>query len=166
LFLVYVFISRLSGLSFFKDYQIVLLSISGDMEMKNIIGSTIFILGLSFALTGNIAAKDLTSKEEVEKLLSGNTVELQDMKWNKSSVWYFKKNGRLKTQDEHGNRGKGEWYVDDQGRLCTEKKHRKLRCRVLVTREDGGYDVYEREYEENELKWIFKRILPGNPNDL
>ena len=134
--------------------------------MRNIMGGIILNLGLSIVFTGTIGAQELTSKEEVEKLLAGNTVEFQDMKWNKSSVWYFKKNGQLKTQDEYGNRGKGEWYVDDKGRLCTQKKHRKLRCRVLVTREDGGYDVYEREYEENELKWIFKKILPGNPRDL
>ena len=78
----------------------------------------------------------------------------------------LQKNGRLKAQDEYGNRGKGEWYVDEKGRLCTEKKHRKLRCRVLEMRPDGGYNVYERERADNELKWIFKRILPGNPHDL
>lgn len=124
------------------------------------------VLGLSIVLTGTTGARELTSKEEVENLLSGNTVELQDVQWNKSTTWYFKKNGRLKAQDEYGNRGKGEWYVDEKGKLCTERKLRKLRCRVLVTREDGGYGVYEREYADNELKWIFKRILPGNPNDL
>jgi hypothetical protein len=52
------------------------------------------------------------------------------------------------------------------GTLMHRKKHRELRCRVLVTREDSGYDVYEREEQKNELKWIFKRILPGNPHDL
>jgi hypothetical protein len=81
--------------------------------MKNIRVWVFLILGIPIVLTGTIGAQELTSKEEVEKLLAGNTVELQDMKWNKSSVWYFKKNGRLKTQDEYGNRGKGEWYIDD-----------------------------------------------------
>ena len=137
--------------------------------MRSIKVLSFLILGFSIVWTGTTGAKDLTSKEEVEKLLSGNTVELQDVKWNKSATWYLKKNGRLKKQDEYGNRGKGEWYVDDQGRLCTEMKHRKdqsLRCRVLVTREDGGYDVYEREFADNKLIWIFKKILPGNPHDL
>jgi hypothetical protein len=138
----------------------------GDTKMRSIKVLSFLILGFSIVWTGTTGAKDLTSKEEVEKLLSGNTVELQDVIWNKSATWYLKKNGRLKKQDEYGNRGKGEWYVDDQGRLCTVWKHRKLRCRVLVTREDGGYDVYEREYQKNELKWVFKRILPGNPHDL
>lgn len=154
---------------FLLRQQFVVKSSVGNMKMKDINRSTILILFLSFVCAGNLAARELTSKDEVEKLLSGNTVELHDVKWNKSAIWYFKKNGRLKKQDEYGNRGKGEWYVDDQGRLCTEMKHRKeedLRCRVLVTREDGGYDVYEREYQENELKWIFKKILPGNPHDL
>lgn len=137
--------------------------------MRSIKVWALLVLGFSIVMSGTLAARDLTSKEEVEKLLSGNTVELHDVKWNKSATWYLKKNGRLKKQDEYGNRGKGEWSVDDQGRLCTVMKHRKdddLRCRVLVTREDGGYDVYEREYADNELKWIFKKILPGNPHDL
>lgn len=124
------------------------------------------MLGFSIVLTRTVSAEELSSKDEVEKLLVGNTVELQDMKWKKSAIWYFKKNGQLKTQDEYGNRGKAKWYVDDEGRLCTEKKHRKLRCRVLVAREDGGYGVYEREHADNELKWIFKRILSGNPHGI
>ncbi len=136
------------------------------MSSKKLKSLSFLILGLSIVLTGTINAGELTSKAEVEKLLSGNTVELNDVKWEKSVVWYIKKNGRVKTQDEYGNRGKMDWYVDDEGRFCTEKKNRKLRCRVLVTREDGGYDAYEREYADNELKWIFKRILPGNPHDL
>lgn len=136
------------------------------MKIKSNKPGLLLIAGLFIALTSGAGAKELSSKEEVEKLLSGNTVELQDVGWKKSSTWYFKKNGRLKTQDEYGNRGNAEWYIDEDGRLCTEKKHRKLRCRVLVTRKEGGYDVFEREHADNELKWIFKRVLPGNPNDL
>ena len=136
------------------------------MRIKCIKLMLFLIVGLSIVLTRAISAEELSSKEEVEKLLLGNTIELQDMVWNKSIIWYFKKNGLFNAQDEYGNRGKGEWYVDDKGRLCTEAKHRKLRCRVLVEREDGGYGVYEKEHADNELKLIFKRILPGNPHDL
>ena len=134
--------------------------------MRNIRLWVFFVIGFSFIAVSHVGAEEIFSKSEVETLLAGNTVELQDMKWKKSAIWYFKKNGRLNTQDEYGNVGKGKWYVDKEARLCTEKKHRELRCRVLVAREGGGYGVYEREFANNELKWIFKRILPGNPHDL
>jgi len=136
------------------------------MKIKTIKIRLLFIVGLSILLANTISAGDLKSKAKVEKLLSGNTVELQDMKLKKSTTWYFKTDGRLKKRDQFGNKGKEKWYVDAKGRLCIEGKHRKLRCRVLVTRSDGGYGVYEREYATNELKWVFKSVLQGNPHKL
>jgi len=123
------------------------------------------VLFLLFSNTSN--ASNPLSKEALEKLIAGNTAEGQAVRWKKGMTWYFHKTGKIKKFDEHGNRGKGEWIVNDDGNLCVKFKHVKERCRAVVPRADGGYDIYGTDNPEaDELKWTFERILPGNPHDL
>jgi hypothetical protein len=120
---------------------------------------------LLFSNTNN-AAEPL-GKEALEKLIAGNTAEGKSVQWEKGMTWYFHKIGKIKKADEHGNKGKGEWNINEEGELCVKFKHGKERCRTVVPRTDGGYDIYGAYYPEaDQLKWTFERILPGNPHDL
>lgn len=112
-------------------------------------------------------AADPLSKEKLEKLISGNTAEGQNVRWEEGMTWYFHKLGQIKKIDQYGNRGKGKWTINEEGELCVEFKRGGERCRTVVPRTDGGYDIYGTEYpEEEELKWIFYQVFPGNPHDL
>ena len=125
------------------------------------------IAALVLSFSSNSSASAPLAKEEVEKLISGNTAEGQNVKWEKGMTWYFHKLGQIRMIDEHGNRGKGRWFINDEGELCTQFKRGGERCHTVVPREDGGYGIYGTDYPEaEELKWIFKRVLPGNPHDL
>ena len=135
------------------------------MNMKYNLLAFLSILFLLFSNTSNAA--DPLGKEALEKLIAGNTAEGQNVEWEKGMTWYFHKIGKIKKVDEHGNTGKGEWSINDDGYLCAQFKRGKERCRTVVPRTDGGYDIYGTDYpEEDQLKWTFKRILPGNPHDL
>jgi len=83
-------------------------------------------------------AADPLSKEELEKLLSDNTAEGQNVKWEKGMTWYFQTLGQVRKIDEHGNRGKGRWSINEEGELCVEFKRGGERCRSVVPRTDGG----------------------------
>ncbi|NOQ89238.1 MAG: hypothetical protein GQ550_09960 [Gammaproteobacteria bacterium] len=134
----------------------------------NIKYNSITFLAALFLLFSNASnAADPLGKEALEKLITGNTAEGQAVQWEKGMTWYFHKTGKIKKFDEYGNRGKGEWMINDDGYLCVKFKHGKERCRSVVPRTDGGYDVYGTDRPEaDELKWTFERILPGNPHDL
>jgi hypothetical protein len=135
------------------------------MNMKNGLLATLAVLVFMFSNTSNAA--DPLNKEALEKLITGNTAEGQAVEWKKGMIWYFHKLGKIKKIDEHGNKGKGEWFVNDDGYLCAKFKRGKERCRAVVPRTDGGYDIYGTDYPEaDQLKWSFDRILPGNTHDL
>jgi hypothetical protein len=130
-------------------------------------GCPALFAGFIFLFSNISNAADPLSKEELEKLLSGNTAEGQNVQWEKGMTWYFQKLGQIKKIDEHGNRGKGRWLINEEGELCVEFKRGGERCRTVVPRTNGGYDIYGTEHpEEDDLKWTFSRILPGNPHDL
>lgn len=130
-------------------------------------GFPAILAGLVFLFSNTGNAADPLGKEELEKLIAGNTAEGQSVKWEKGMTWYFHKLGQIKKIDEHGNKGKGIWFINEEGELCIEFKRGGERCRTAVPRTDGGYDIYGTEYPEaEELKWIFNRVLPGNPHDL
>lgn len=126
------------------------------------------VLVVIFLLFSSISnAADSLGKEDLEKLISGNTAEGQNVKWKKGMTWYFHKLGQVKKIDEHGNKGKGSWSINEEGELCVQYKRGGERCRIVVPRSDGGYDIIGTEYpEEDQLKLIYSRVLPGNPHDL
>jgi hypothetical protein len=135
------------------------------MNMKR--GLVAFIAGFVFLFTNPSNAADPLTKEKLEQLISGNTAEGQNVEWEKGVTWYFQALGQIRGIDEHGNRGKGRWAINEEGELCVQFKRGGERCRRVVPRTGGGYDIYGTEYpEEDDLKWRFSRILPGNPHDL
>jgi hypothetical protein len=111
---------------------------------------------------GAVAAEKL-GKEQVTKLITGNTAEGKNMKWNKGSMWYFDKLGTVKSADDRGNKGKGKWNISDKGELCFEfKNSMKERCLEITPRADGGYDLID----GGELVWKFDKVVEGNPHGL
>ncbi len=107
------------------------------------------------------------NRQEVESLISGNTLEGSNLNHQEKMTWYFKKSGKIKKLDEHGNSGKGKWRIDDRGFLCVKFKRGGERCRVIVAKEYGGYKVIGTAHpEEGKLIWQINRVLPGNVNDL
>jgi hypothetical protein len=137
------------------------------MMMSVKCGFSVVLSGLVFLFSNSSQAAGPLNKEDLEKLIAGNTAEGQNVHWEKGMIWYFHKTGQIKKVDEHGNRGKGSWFINDDGELCIKFKRGGERCRTVVPREGGGYDVYGTEYPEaEELKWTFEQVLPGNPHDL
>lgn len=118
-----------------------------------------FVMTVVFA-TSLATASETLSKQEVEKLLIGNTAEGMNTQFEFKMTWYFRKDGAIKKQKASGQRGKGEWSIDKQGRLCYIDKHMEEPACEPVIREPDG------KYYANDGKWRFDKVLPGNPHNL
>lgn len=120
------------------------------------------VIGVLFGVCGGgvaMAAKSL-SQAEAEQLIKGNTVEGVN-RWNKQMTWYFDPSGELRKRDHLGNKGKAKWNIDKKGQLCYQDKHDKNEiCGAIVPQGEGAYDV------EIPGAWKWKKITPGNPNNL
>lgn len=128
----------------------------------------IFLLtGLASLFTSTSYAENALNKEELQLLISGNTAEGRNVEWKEGMTWYFNKMGKVLKVDDKGNHGKGKWTINDNGELCTIYKRGGERCRKVVKRDDGGYDVFGTSPPEyGDLVMTFDRILPGNAHDL
>jgi hypothetical protein len=130
-------------------------------------GFILLLTGLAYLLTTASYAANALAREELELLISGNTAEGQNVEWKESMTWYFHKLGQIKKIDDKGNKGKGKWFINEKAELCIEFKRGGERCRTVIPREDGGYDVYgTASPESGKLVWTFQRILAGNAHDL
>ena len=105
-------------------------------------------------------AETKVTAEELKTLLSGNTTEGKNIRWETTNKMYFEATGEIRRIDSLNNKQKGEWYVDETGELCI--KLRKNRCNEVFKREDGGYNVYPRD----KLRFTIDKITPGNPYKL
>ncbi|TNF36335.1 MAG: hypothetical protein EP315_04315 [Gammaproteobacteria bacterium] len=99
------------------------------------------------------------SKEEAEKLITGNTAEGTN-KWGKKMIWYFGDFGNMKKQDDRGNKGKAKWSIDEKGRLCYQDKHMNREVCKGIQPVDGGYEV------PFDAEWKWDKVVPGNPHNL
>lgn len=122
----------------------------------------IFHTGLVLALCSSILvhAGETLTREAVNKLISGNTVEGVNVKWDKKMTWYFDSSGQIIKRDAHGNRGKASWKVEANGELCYLDKHRdREMCEPVISNADGSYTTMDG-------KWRWDKVLPGNPHGL
>lgn len=120
-------------------------------------GAILFILALTNI---TFAGPQALNKDEVEKLIKGNTVEGVDTKWNKKMIWFFNESGKLKKLDDRGQKAKADWNIDSRGYLCITEKGKKLeKCEQVFPHEGGGYAVPGRN-------WQWDKITAGNPNKL
>ncbi len=58
-------------------------------------GFVTLFAGFIFLFSNISNAADPLSKEKLEKLISGNTAEGQNVKWEEGMTWYFHKLGQL-----------------------------------------------------------------------
>ena len=106
------------------------------------------------------AGSDGLTKDEVEKLLVGNTVEGFHTKWGDQMIWYFREDGKLKKLKSGKSKGKSNWTIDKKGQLCHQDKHMKdPKCFPVIRSGDDKYTA-------NDGLWRFDKVLPGNPHNL
>jgi len=119
------------------------------------------LLTIIFA-TGVVLAADALSKEEAEKLIAGNTAEGIVVKAQRKMTWYFAEDGHIHKILPTGEKKKTKdtWNIDKKGNLCYQDKWmQQPLCGPINRRADGKYDAIDG-------RWVFDKVLPGNPHDL
>ncbi len=137
--------------------------------MRLILKSLVFFTMLASLMSIPVSASNPLNKETVEKLVTGNTAEVQNSKWKqKQASWYFSTSGQIKSLDKNKKSGKGKWHVNDNGELCIQfKRQDNEHCRTVVPTSDGGYELYGTRHPfQGDLMWIIKEVSPGNVHDL
>ena len=119
--------------------------------------TTFFVCSfLSFASAG-----EKLTKEEVQQVIAGNTVDetFTEKPWQNKI--YFIAEGKFNRIDQNGNPDSGKWDFDPDGSLCLERKKRK--CWYLEFAEEGVYHVISRRRGQHAKTW---RVVKGNPYKL
>jgi hypothetical protein len=118
---------------------------------------------LTIVFTSGVAmAADALSKEEAEKLIAGNTAEGVVVKAQRKMIWYFAEDGTIHKLLPTGEKKKTKdtWNIDKKGNLCYQDKWmQQPNCGPISRRADGKYDAIDG-------RWLFDKVLPGNPHDL
>ena len=130
--------------------------------MNHISRCTIACCFLAISLPGLSFAGEQISKDTLETLIKGNTVEGKKIRWETTYKMYFDPAGTFMRIDSLTNKDGGEWYVASDGLLCTTAR-KKERCRSVIQRSDGGYEVYNKR---EEVVWTMDKISPGDPYNL
>ena len=118
---------------------------------------------LTTIITSGVAlAADALSKEEAEKLIAGNTAEGVVVKAQRKMTWYFAEDGHIHKILPTGEKKKTKdtWNIDKKGNLCYQDKWmQQPNCGPISRRVDGKYDAIDG-------RWVFDKVLSGNPYDL
>jgi hypothetical protein len=122
---------------------------------------TMLCVLIAMTLPALALADEQLDQAAVENLISSNTVEGKKLKWGTTYRTYFDPSGKFHRIDSLNNKEGGEWYIQDNGRLCMVG--RKERCRIIKQRNDGGYDVFNRQGQQI---WTIDKVIPGYPYDL
>ncbi len=98
---------------------------------------------------------------ELEKLITGNTVEEIDAETGRATFFYYGKYGKLKRL-YYGKTDEGEWRITRKSRLCISIGEIEKQCRVIVANGDT-YEKYRmRKNNQHELVSTFRSIEPGD----
>jgi hypothetical protein len=114
------------------------------------------------SLPGLSFAEEKISKDTLETLIKGNSVEGKKINWDTTYKMYLDPAGKFRRIDSLGNKDSGEWYVASDGMLCITGR-KKEKCRTVKQRSDGGYDVYNKM---DEVIWTMDKVSPGNSYNL
>jgi len=124
---------------------------------------TLCLTGFSFT---TIAAEYLGT-EDVNQLISGNTVDAKNIKRGTTSITFFQPDGTFR-QLLDGKPGKGTWSVETDGSLCTNREGWGSGCRKIS--KDGDtwklYKIPKNTMKSREHKKTYTRIRTGNPDNL
>jgi hypothetical protein len=112
-------------------------------------------------------AVDYLSADEIQQLISGNTVEGINHRRATSSVTYFDPDGTFRMSLD-GKPEKGTWSVDDDGYLNTNREGWGASRRKISKEGDVWklYKVPENITKRTKHMKTYTRIIDGNPNNL
>lgn len=131
--------------------------------MKKITRGLIIGMAAMFSL-GSIAplsAGDELDSQVLINLVSGNTVESEDVPKGWRNKIYFLPDGTLQAEDENGNREKGTWNVESGNSICIDR--RKHKCWKLEPAGDDVYNIHSKKSGRLKKTW---RVIQGNPFEL
>ena len=123
---------------------------------------SIVIVSLFYSSIGFAAPKNALNKDQVTKLISGNTIDGSHMFKDYQFSMYFKTNG--KHVERRGDALKpGSWHVSPKGKLCwSYDAKEKTFCRWIV---DAGKGTYYKVAGKKKKVRKFK-VLSGNAKSL
>lgn len=112
-----------------------------------------------------LLAESPVEKGELKSLITGKTLEGRWILWDSNYRMYMDPSGELKRVYGKGtdisNQLDGTWWINKKGKLCLEVENRT--CRRVKRRDDGGYNLYNKN---KELKQTIEKIVDGNPYNL
>jgi len=129
-------------------------------------GTQLKILAVPLMLLAFVAsayAGEGFGKAETEKLLSGNTIEGKNVRWNSAFKMYFDKSGNYRGEDTQSGKGSGSWRVSGEGDLCIQPVMKQREFCWTLKKRDGGYDLIS---ASGKLVRTIEKVAEGNPNNL
>jgi len=129
-------------------------------------GTQLKILAVPVMLVTFIAsayAGEGLGKTETEKLLSGNTIEGKNVRFNSAYTMYFDKSGDYRGEDTQSGKGSGSWRVSGEGDLCIQPVMKQREFCWTLKKRDSGYDMIA---ASGKVVRTIEKVLPGNPNNL
>jgi hypothetical protein len=116
----------------------------------------------------NLAYAGKLNADEVEQLISGNTVVFEDAVSGRVITRYYAANGTFRQLNKKGNKTvKRNWSINDKGQLCNSKKGKGV-CHIIYSRGKVWETYVEARSPTMGNKHILtiKKVLDGNPNGL
>lgn len=101
------------------------------------------------------------SGDQVQQLISGNSVEAHSNAKGVDFKSYFAPDGSAVLEGGTGKTFKGTWRIDDAGQHCVKwirKKEPEESCGQIVDMGNGTYNRMEEGYP----RAVWKKIHPGN----
>lgn len=136
-----------------------------SLKVKSVFLACLFSLLIINIVINPAFAETKVGKEELEKLITGKTLEGRWILWESNYRSYMDPNGDMKRVygkgDDLSNDFSGTWWINKKGKLCFEVNNRA--CRRVKKRDDGGYNLYNKQ---GELKQTIEKITEGNPYNL
>ncbi len=117
-----------------------------------------------------VQAGDYLDKQAVEKIVLGNTAEM-NLEGKKGSMYVAKghyrtikffTDGRIEQRTARGKGGTttetGSWRVESDGRLCISIKVGREKCQALKSTGGNRYELYD---DRGERKATWNKVTPG-----
>jgi len=126
----------------------------------------LWIIGFPLAFMSNpLFAETKVEGDELKNLITGKTLEGKWIDWESNYRMFMDPSGEFKRLYGKGseltNELSGTWWISKKGKLCFEVNNKA--CRRVKKRDDGGYNLYNKQ---KELKQTIEKITDGNPYNL
>jgi len=108
-------------------------------------------------------SRSVLTKQELEKLFTGNTAIGKHMQKNVDMKDYYSKKGRFVSLRSNGERLEGKWWTSKKrDAICIKYKHipDKTYCRAVVKNEKGGFDKIREK--DGKILVHYATVVKGN----